>query len=296
MYSRAVEIDPVAALYNAQIYCNRAAARMKLAMHVEAAEDCNLAIAADDKYVKAYVRRAECLLELGSQRQVEQAIQDLHESKRLLGMDAGNGQQRHRRRREAPQAGGEMGKKVLQMMKNAEVALKIAKRKDYNKILGVSRSERNEKVIKKAYRRAALKWHPDRHVQSTKAQQEVSWLYSPLHFLCESCSQFDLRPAYYLINLKRAPQGGGGQVQGDLRGVRGAERRYEARDLRARGRSLRYVCRGARARARRSPRRWRDACGYVLVFLWRRRRRRRRFPLRLSLRRANKQSEGNETG
>ena len=52
MYSRAVEIDPVAALYNAQIYCNRAAARMKLAMHVEAAEDCNLAIAADDKYVK----------------------------------------------------------------------------------------------------------------------------------------------------------------------------------------------------------------------------------------------------
>ena len=145
---------------------------MKLTQHAEAAEDCNLAIAADDKYVKAYVRRAECLLELGSQRQVEQAIQDLHECKRLLGMDAGDGRRRHRRRRDEPQAGGEMGKKVIGMMKSAEVALKIAKRKDYNKILGVSRSERDAKVIKKAYRRAALKWHPDRHVQSTKAQQE----------------------------------------------------------------------------------------------------------------------------
>jgi DnaJ family protein C protein 7 len=162
-------------MYNAQIYCNRGAARMKLRQFAEAKEDCDAAIAADPKYVKAYVRRAECLMEIGTQPNVEQAIQDLHECKRLLGMDAAPSRGRHgRRRRTESTQGGEMGRKVESMLEDAAVALKMAKRKDYCKILGVTRSERDAKKLKKAYRKCALKWHPDRHAGETKAEQDAA--------------------------------------------------------------------------------------------------------------------------
>merc|ERR1711982_100894 len=47
-------------------------------------------------------------------------------------------------------------------LKQAEVALKQSKEKNYYKILGVSRNA-NKKEIKKAYRELALKWHGDKN-------------------------------------------------------------------------------------------------------------------------------------
>jgi len=40
--------------------------------------------------------------------------------------------------------------------------LKKSKRKDYYKILEIGK-DATEEEIKKAYKRAALKWHPDKH-------------------------------------------------------------------------------------------------------------------------------------
>eukprot|EP00252_Welwitschia_mirabilis_P025974 TRINITY_DN8316_c0_g4_i1.p1 TRINITY_DN8316_c0_g4~~TRINITY_DN8316_c0_g4_i1.p1 ORF type:complete len:179 (+),score=18.71 TRINITY_DN8316_c0_g4_i1:228-764(+) len=42
---------------------------------------------------------------------------------------------------------------------------------DYYRILGIERNA-SKKEIKEAYRRLAFKYHPDRHVKSTKAVQE----------------------------------------------------------------------------------------------------------------------------
>lgn len=41
------------------LYCNRSAAKMKLTKYSEAVKDCSKAIELDDKYVKAYIRRAQ---------------------------------------------------------------------------------------------------------------------------------------------------------------------------------------------------------------------------------------------
>ena len=52
---------------------------------------------------------------------------------------------------------------MLDKLNEAETAQKRSKEKDYYKILGVKR-DATQKEIKKAYRKLALKWHPDKHV------------------------------------------------------------------------------------------------------------------------------------
>lgn len=51
----------------------------------------------------------------------------------------------------------------MNKMNEIETAIKRSKEKDYYKILGVKR-DASQKEIKKAYRKLALQWHPDKHV------------------------------------------------------------------------------------------------------------------------------------
>ena len=56
-------------------------------------------------------------------------------------------------------------------MKEAKKLLKISKRKDYYKILELKDKNINDYELKKAYKKAAMKWHPDRHSSSTDLQK-----------------------------------------------------------------------------------------------------------------------------
>ena len=56
-------------------------------------------------------------------------------------------------------------------MNEAQTAEKRSKEKDYYKILGVAR-DATDKEIKKAYRKLALQWHPDKHTENKEEAEE----------------------------------------------------------------------------------------------------------------------------
>jgi DnaJ family protein C protein 7 len=61
-------------------------------------------------------------------------------------------------------------KEMKKKLREAQVALKRSKQKDFYKMLGIGR-DANESEIKKSYRKSALKWHPDRHANSSEEEK-----------------------------------------------------------------------------------------------------------------------------
>jgi DnaJ homolog subfamily C member 7 len=68
---------------------------------------------------------------------------------------------------------GEDDSTVAAKYKEAKMLLKKSKRPDLYKVLGVTQGEHaTEAEIKKAYKKSALKWHPDRHSSKGEAQKK----------------------------------------------------------------------------------------------------------------------------
>lgn len=78
---------------------------------------------------------------------------------------------------------------LKQKLQEAKLELKKSKRKDYYKILELANREAStEDEIKKAYKRQALRWHPDKHssgeesakLEAEKAFKDISEAYAVL--------------------------------------------------------------------------------------------------------------------
>lgn len=153
-YTEALDLCPTTdgSAYRAKLYFNRASGNANLRKHEEVVADCTAAINLDDEYFKAYMRRAASNLIVGGEKECQEALRDFEKALEL----AKNEEQEH-----------DINKKI----RSAKVQLKRAKRKDFYKILGVSR-DATESEIKKSYRKAALKWHPDRHSNSTEDEKK----------------------------------------------------------------------------------------------------------------------------
>ena len=151
LYTNCLDVDPRNASYNARILTNRAAAWSKLGRHSDAFEDASLAISACETWAKGYIRRGAAGVAMADLEHLQGAVRDFSKACELLNAQPETDGSKEGALREA-----ESG------LKHAKAGLKAAKRKDYYKILEVDRSC-NEDTLKKAYRKAALKWHPDKH-------------------------------------------------------------------------------------------------------------------------------------
>lgn len=80
----------------------------------------------------------------------------------------------------AAQAIDPTGFQVQQKLKFAQGKAKAAKKKDYYKILGVEKGC-DEAALKKAYRKLALKWHPDKNNETPEQHKRAEKMFKEIN-------------------------------------------------------------------------------------------------------------------
>ncbi|KAF9962800.1 hypothetical protein BGZ65_007892, partial [Modicella reniformis] len=146
LYTTALSIDPESESTNSKLYSNRAMVYAKLGRYQDAVQDCDSSLNLDPAYLKVLRKRAECYQKL---EKYEDAVRDL---KAAAEMDKGN-------------------RDIRRELQAAELELKKSSRKDYYKILGVGR-DANDSELKKAYRKQALLYHPDKNDGDATAESK----------------------------------------------------------------------------------------------------------------------------
>lgn len=99
----------------------------------------------DPSYLKAYLRRGTCLMK---QEKYEEAVRDFSKASDL----------------------DKTNEDIKQKLHEAQQMFKKAGKKDYFAVLGLERNATDEE-IKKAYKKMAIKWHPDKHSQDDKSRK-----------------------------------------------------------------------------------------------------------------------------
>eukprot|EP00095_Tigriopus_kingsejongensis_P003055 maker-scaffold101_size371023-snap-gene-0.23 protein:Tk03055 transcript:maker-scaffold101_size371023-snap-gene-0.23-mRNA-1 annotation:"-like protein subfamily c member 7" len=145
LYSEALEIDPCNKMTNAKLYFNRGTVAARMQKYKQSVEDCSAALKLDEGYQKALLRRAKSYMGIEN---FEEAVRDYEKALML-----------------------DRSMETKKLLQHAKLELKKSKRKDYYKILGVSKTA-SEDEIKKAYRKRALVHHPDRHSSATEDEKK----------------------------------------------------------------------------------------------------------------------------
>ncbi|XP_057783836.1 uncharacterized protein LOC131001452 isoform X2 [Salvia miltiorrhiza] len=153
-YTTAISKSFESRAFMAVCYCNRAAAYQSLSQIVDAISDCSVAIALDEDYAKAISRRATL------HEMIRDYKQALNDSQRLVSLLESQSQSKNQSR----SSGGSGVRDLRKARRRLATIEEKAKKEiplDLYLILGIKASDA-ESEIKKAYRKAALRHHPDK--------------------------------------------------------------------------------------------------------------------------------------
>jgi DnaJ family protein C protein 7 len=145
VYTEALEIDQSNKEINSKLFYNRALVNSKLGNIRDTIADCTQALQLNEKYLKAILMRAKSHYQLEN---FDEAVKDYEAAMKI-----------------------EKTVEIKNLLKDAKLQLKKSKRKDYYKILGVTK-QATEDEIKKAYKKRALSHHPDRHSGASEEEKK----------------------------------------------------------------------------------------------------------------------------
>ena len=154
-FNTCLALDPLNLTYNSTICLNKAICHVKLGQNEEALATLNLCLKMQPEYHKALVKRGEVNQNL---EMWEEAVADYS----------------------AAQALDPAGLNITQKLQYAQQEAKKARKKDYYKILGVAK-DAPEKTIKTAYRKMALKWHPDKNNESDEQKSRAEKMFKEVN-------------------------------------------------------------------------------------------------------------------
>lgn len=146
-FDECLALDPLNLTYNSTILLNKAIALNKKGKNEDALKCLNLCIKMNPEYAKALVKRGEIYQALGDP---EEAVRDFGDAAAI----------------------DENGFGVQAKLKQAQADAKKAKKKDYYAVLGVDKTA-DDKTIKNAFRKLALKWHPDKNNESEEQKKKA---------------------------------------------------------------------------------------------------------------------------
>jgi len=148
-YTQCLKLENANRAFIAVIYTNRATAYIKLERYEEALQDVNRALYYNKKYPQAYHKRGEIYYR---QKKYEDTIKDF----------------------EIAQSIDPQKFNLSEKIKKAKLAIKRGSTNDYYSALGID-TDATEEQIKKAYKKMALKWHPD--LTHEKASKVLNYIY-----------------------------------------------------------------------------------------------------------------------
>ncbi|XP_076889243.1 dnaJ protein P58IPK homolog B-like [Bidens hawaiensis] len=144
-YKSALALDPDHVAHNMHLYLGLCKLLVKLGRGKDAINACTEVLTVDEEHTEALVQRGEAKL---LTEDWEGAVADIKSAAEKSPRDMS----------------------IRESLMKAEKALKISQRKDWYRILGVSETSTISE-IKRAYKKLALQWHPDKNVDNREAAE-----------------------------------------------------------------------------------------------------------------------------